>query len=170
MAELSSNYLSLMSDSLNKKAEVLEAIAGINDNQFGICGIIGNQNEILQAQPFELDDFDATVHQKAELIDQLERLDDGFASLFARVREQLDGRKEQYAGEIKSMQQLIRKVTELSVKVEAQEQRNKVLADKQFSTLKKEVREAKRSTQMASRYYKSMSKVDIAPQFMDKKN
>ena len=41
MAELSSNYLSLMSDSLNKKAEVLEAIAGINDNQ----------NEILQAQP-----------------------------------------------------------------------------------------------------------------------
>lgn len=160
MAELSSNYLSLMSDSLNKKAEVLEAIAGINDNQ----------NEILQAQPFELDDFDATVHQKAELIDQLERLDDGFASLFARVREQLDGRKEQYAGEIKSMQQLIRKVTELSVKAEAQEQRNKVLADKQFSTLKKEVREAKRSTQMASRYYKSMSKVDIAPQFMDKKN
>ncbi len=110
------------------------------------------------------------MHQKAELIDQLERLDDGFASLFARVREQLDGRKEQYAGEIKSMQQLIRKVTELSVKVEAQEQRNKVLADKQFSTLKKEVREAKRSTQMASRYYKSMSKVDIAPQFMDKKN
>ena len=102
MAELSSNYLSLMSDSLNKKAEVLEAIAGINDNQ----------NEILQAQPFELDDFDATVHQKAELIDQLERLDDGFASLFARVREQLDGRKEQYAGESKSMQQLIRKVTE----------------------------------------------------------
>ena len=47
--------------------------------------------------------------------------DDGFASLFARVREQLDGRKEQYAGEIKSMQQLIRKVTELSVKVESRQ-------------------------------------------------
>lgn len=160
MAELNSSYLSMMADSLNKKADVLEAIAGINDRQ----------NEILQAQPFELDDFDVTVHDKAELIEHLEQLDDGFTALFARVREELEGRKEQYAREIKTMQQLIRRVTELSVRVEAQEQRNKALAEKQFSTLKKEVKEAKRSTQMASRYYKSMSKVDIAPQFMDKKN
>ena len=160
MAELNNSYLSLMADSLNKKAGVLEAVAAINDRQ----------NEILQAQPFELDDFDDTVRKKAELIEQLEKLDDGFAALFARVREELDGRKEQYATEIKAMQQLIRRVTELSVRVEAQEQRNKILADKQFSTLKKEVREAKRSTQMASRYYKSMSRVDISPQFMDKKN
>lgn len=160
MAALNENYISMMAESLKKKIEVLEAIVELN----------GEQNEVLSKEPFDLDEFDATVHKKAEQIDDLELLDDGFAALFARVKEELEGRRDEYADEIKEMQQLIRNITELSAKVETGEKRNKALADKQFSMLKKEVKEAKRSSQMASKYYKSMSQVDFTPQFVDKKN
>ena len=94
------------------------------------------------------------------------RQGNSFMAMIAELTSYLD----EYADEIKEMQQLIRNITELSAKVETGEKRNKALADKQFSMLKKEVKEAKRSSQMASKYYKSMSQVDFTPQFVDKKN
>lgn len=160
MSTLNGNYISIMAESLKTKTEVLEAIIELNKEQ----------NEVLSKEPFDLDEFDLTVHKKAEQIDKLELLDDGFAALFARVKAELEGKRDEYADEIKEMQTLIRTISELSAKVETGEKRNKVLADKQFSMLKKEVKEAKRSSQMASKYYKSMSQVDFTPQFVDKKN
>lgn len=160
MATLNSNYISLMAESLKKKIAVLNTIVELNEEQ----------HEILRREPFDLDEFDRTVRDKTEQIDKLELLDDGFAALFARVKSEIDGKREEYADEIREMQGLIKTVTELSARIEAGERRNKALADNQFSVLKKEVREAKMSSQTASKYYKSMSRMDGAPQFMDQKN
>lgn len=160
MATANENYITLMTESLQKKIVILTEIARLN----------GEQSNILAQSPFDIDLFDENVHRKAEQIDRLEILDDGFNALFARVREVIDANRAEYAESIKTIQGLIIKITDLSVEIEAGEKRNKVVADRQFSTLKKEIKEAKRSSQMATKYYRSMSHFEGTPQFVDKKN
>lgn len=160
MATLNGNYISVMADSLKKKIKILEAVVTLNEEQ----------NGILSNEEFDLDGFDLTVQKKAEYIDELELLDEGFSALFEKVKAELDGKRDEFADEIKEMQKLIRAITELSAKVETAEKRNKVLADRQFAKLKKEVKEAKMSSQTASKYYRSMSQVDSSPQFVDSKH
>lgn len=160
MATLNGNYISVMADSLNKKIKILEAVIALNEEQ----------HKILSDEEFDLDRFDLTVQEKAKYIDELDLMDEGFAALFDKVKAELDGKREEFADEIKEMQKLIRTITELSAKVETGEKRNKALADRQFTTLKKEVKEAKMSSQTASKYYRSMSQVDSTPQFVDSKH
>ncbi len=71
--------------------------------------------------------FDETVEAKSACIDQLNQLDSGFEKLYAQVAEELDQNREDYAKEIRDMQQCIRRVTDKSVKIQAQEARNKEL-------------------------------------------
>ena len=96
-------------------------------------------------------------------------MDDGFNALFARVKQTLDGHKDEYKSEISVIKELIKSVTELAVRVQAQEARNKVLAEKKFAMLKKEVSNAKKNTQAASTYYNSMNKLNFEPHLMDQK-
>ena len=77
------------------------------------------------------------------LVSELLKMDEGFTSLFNRVKEQLLANKEQYSNEIKAMQQLIREVTELGVKVEAQEARNKSVVEERFRSMRKKIQNAK---------------------------
>ena len=127
------------------------------------------QNGILAAVEFDEKAFRENIDEKAELIDKIERLDDGFNSLFARVKETLDGHKDEYKSEITIIKELIKSVTELAVRVQAQEARNKVLAENRFAQMRKEVSNAKRNTQAASTYYNSMNKLNFEPHLMDQK-
>ena len=127
------------------------------------------QNGILAAAEFDEKAFRENIDEKAELIDKIERLDDGFNSLFARVKETLDGHKDEYKSEITDIKELIKSVTELAVRVQAQEARNKVLAENRFAQMRKEVSNAKRNTQAASTYYNSMNKLNFEPHLMDQK-
>ena len=127
------------------------------------------QNGILAAAEFDENAFRENIDEKAELIDKIERLDDGFNSLFTRVKETLDGHKDEYKSEITVIKELIKSVTELAVRVQAQEARNKVLAENRFAQMRKEVSNAKRNTQAASTYYNSMNKLNFEPHLMDQK-
>lgn len=49
--------------------------------------------------------FDETVEAKSACIDQLNQLDSGFEKLYAQVAEELDQNREDYAKEIRDMQQ-----------------------------------------------------------------
>ena len=144
------NYVQMMTDSLIMKKDILEKVIVLSEAQ----------NGILAAAEFD---------EKAELIDKIERLDDGFNSLFARVKETLDGHKDEYKSEITVIKELIKNVTELAVRVQAQEARNKVLAENRFAQMRKEVSNAKRNTQAASTYYNSMNKLNFEPHLMDQK-
>ena len=144
------NYVQMMTDSLIMKKDILEKVIVLSEAQ----------NGILAAAEFD---------EKAELIDKIERLDDGFNSLFARVKETLDGHKDEYKSEITDIKELIKSVTELAVRVQAQEARNKVLAENRFAQMRKEVSNAKRNTQAASTYYNSMNKLNFEPHLMDQK-
>lgn len=153
------NYIQMMTDSLEMKKETLTRIASLSEEQ----------SSILDAQEFDGDAFQRNIDDKAELIERLVKLDEGFNGLFSRVKAVLDGHKQEYSKEIARIKELIKAVTELSVKVQAQEARNKTLAQSTFSRMKKEVENAKRSTKAVNTYYQNMNKLSYEPQLMDKK-
>jgi len=153
------NYLQIMTDSLIKKKDILTKLVALNDVQ----------ENIINRQEFDETDFNKNVDDKAELIEQLIKLDEGFNVVFERVKEQLSENKDAYSDQIKVMQGLIKEVTELAANVEAKENRNKSLIENRFAAMRREINDAKRSTQMANTYYKNMNKLNYEPQFMDKK-
>lgn len=153
------NYVQMMTDSLIMKKDILEKVIVLSEAQ----------NGILAAAEFDENAFRENIDEKAELIDKIERLDDVFNSLFTRVKETLDGHKDEYKLEITVIKELIKSVTELAVRVQAQEARNKVLAENRFAQMRKEVSNAKRNTQAVSTYYNSMNKLNFEPHLMDQK-
>jgi len=108
---------------------------------------------------------------KSELIDRIIMLDEGFQQLFGRVKTIIEADRETYADEIRTMQELIKKVTDLTADVEASEYRNKEYAKARFANIKKEVREIKKSNDVVTSYYKNMMAHNKAddPSFLDKK-
>ncbi len=153
------NYIDMMTDSLNKKITLLEKISEYNDMQ----------KQVVMAENFEAEDFDGLVEQKGNLIQEINRLDDGFEALYDRVREELQQNKEAYADEIKEMQKLISRIVGLTSSIEAEEKRLKAEVEKQFSKLRQNIKESRKNSKAVSNYYKSMSKIDSEPQFMDRK-
>lgn len=158
-ADMTDNYLQMMIDSLNKKKEILLDIISYNEQQ----------NEILSASEFDSEAFDANMKAKGGCIDELDKLDEGFQTLFNRVRDELNDNKEQYAQEIAAMKKLITEVTEAGTRIEVQEKRNKVKVEEMFRRERQEHKEAKRSASMAKSYYQNMNKLSSEPQFMDTK-
>lgn len=156
---MTTNYLQIMIDSLKKKKDILIKIVSLNEKQ----------NEILSKEELNQDAFENNMHEKGECIDELEKLDEGFQSVFDRIKEELSNNKQLYSDEIATMKKLIKEVTELGAKVEVQEARNKVKVEAMFRREHQEHKEAKRSASMAKSYYQNMSRVSDEPQFMDAK-
>lgn len=155
-------YLSIMEESLQKKVTILDRISTLNVEQ----------SDILNRADMKWDDFDENANRKMELIEEMQKLDDGFEDLFERVRQQLqapDG-KEKYAETIARMQELIQSITEKSVSIQAQEARNKKLVEKYFEETRERIRKGRTSTRVAMDYYKSMSQEAFSSShFMDSK-
>lgn len=157
--ENNGSYLDLMIDSLNKKIHLLEKIQEVNVHQ----------KQIVSDARFEMEELDDTVEEKGRYIDEINKLDDGFETLYERVREALQENKSQYSQQISVMQQLIQRVVELSASIEAEEKRIKAGVENQFSKVKQAVKETRKNSRAVSNYYKNMTKLDSEPQFMDKK-
>ena len=107
---MTTNYLQMMIDSLNKKKGILIRIIELNEEQ----------NQILSEETLNGDAFDDNMKAKGSCIDELDLLDEGFQSLYDRIKEELAGNKTKYSSEIAAMKQLIKEVTELGAKIEVQ--------------------------------------------------
>lgn len=154
------NYLQVLKESLHRKMEVLCRIEELN----------ARQETILKEVPVPEDDFDRSIDEKGILIDELNKLDEGFESLYENIRLQLLDGREQYKLQIAELQQMIAEVTDKSVTIQAQEARNRKLAETFFQTSAEELQRGRRSSKAALDYYRSMNQSQIVlPQFMDKK-
>ena len=156
----SDNYIQIMMDSLVQKIAILEKISVLNIEQKGIA----------EMAEFDEQLFHDNADKKEALIEAILKLDDGFDSLFARVSECLEGNRDKYREQIGKMQGYIKQITDLSVQVQAQEMRNKKLLEQKFSSMRKDLHNAKRSTKMANTYYKNMNKLSNDSYFLDQKN
>lgn len=139
---MSNTYVTALVESLEKKIEVLKEIEVKN----------AEQAALLKEESFSFDKFDANAEAKGILIHRLTKLDEGFESLFKRVKEELDNNRPQYAAEIRKMQELIREIMAKSTSIEASEARNKAALEKIFSDEKAKIK-ATRSTAKALKSY-----------------
>lgn len=155
-----SQYISIMIQSLKKKSAVLDTIMELNIQQ----------KEELENPALDPDDFDRTVEKKAEQIQQLKLLDNGFQELYEKVREELQSNREAYREDIACMQEYIRKLTDKSATIQAQEARNKDLMTQKFASVRKQVKEVRKSQKVVNQYYKSMMKANyMEAHFTDNK-
>jgi len=68
------------------------------------------------------------------------------------------------------MQESIRRITDKSVQIQAQEARNKELMKKKFSTIRRQVKDIRTNQGALKRYNQAMKKVEyIDPHFLDNK-
>ena len=154
------SYLNILQDSLIKKIELLEQIEKKSLEQ----------SEMIKGTNVDLELVDVNMDEKAKLIEEIFKLDNGFESIYEKVREQLLVNKEQYKVQIHNLQGLISKVTEKSTAIQAIEARNKAQMDIVFATQKKEVKIRRNAMSVARDYYQNMNKVKhVSPQFMDHK-
>lgn len=154
------NQLTILSESLTKKIAVLKRIQEYNKHQ----------EQAFQEEKVDMDAFDAAVEEKGVLIEELSKLDNGFEILYERVAKQLEENRAQYATEIRGLQKQIAEITELSMTVQAQEQRNKQLVENYFKKQRAGIQESRKVSKSAYDYYKRVNNVGYAPpQFMDSK-
>lgn len=157
---MTEDYLQIMIESLEKKIDVLDRVFELDKKQISIA----------LEQPFDMEKYDKTMDEKGVLIDELNKLDDGFTSAYERVRDEVQADPKAYADKVQRMQDLIRMAIDKGVAVEAQEQRGKQAMESAVNSKRKEIRTIKVSNAAASQYYKAMSRInDVDPQLMDKK-
>lgn len=154
------NYLKILEDSLHQKLSVLEEISQYNEGQ----------ERLLKKQDVSLEELDDNMSGKDELIEKLTGLDEGFETLYERIREQLLEGKDTHKAQIKKLQELITQVTEKSVSIQAQEARNKKLVEKYFAEERAQLKHDRQTSTVAYNYYKNMSNTNVMPpQYMDQK-
>lgn len=153
-------YIDIMIQSLERKLQVMNQIIEINLRQ----------ENILEDKKASIEEFDKCVEEKATLIEQMLQLDSGFEKLYARVEEELEDKKENHVEAIRKMQSLIRKITDKSMEIQAQEARNKDLMVRKFAYVKDTAKSLRTNSKIATQYYKNMMKLNyVDPQFMDNK-
>ena len=154
------SYIEILLQSLNKKSSVLDRIMEANEEHA----------QIAAAKDFDPEAFDVIFDKKDELIKELEQLDRGFNTVYARVKEELIGNKEAYKEEIAKMQALITEITDKSMNIQATEKRNKEALMSRMDMVKREIYQAKNTKKVATSYYKNMNGLNyVEPQFMDRK-
>lgn len=154
------NYLNILEDSLKKKIEVLRHIREVNEVQ----------TQILKEESVDLEAFDQTVDEKDLYIGELTKLDEGFELLYDNVKQELVGNRQKYADQIRNLQELITKITESSVSIQAQEARNKALVENCFKRERQNLGQSRKNSQAVYGYYQNMNNLKGAQsQFMDQK-
>ena len=153
-------YLNILITSLRKKGSILRELLAKTEEQ----------KALLTDETFSEERFMELTEEQTVLLDNLNQQDDGFEALYKRVAPILREKKDFYKEEVRTMQQLIREITDLSVQVQSLETRNRAGLELFLRNKRSEIRQVKRSRSAAARYYNTMSKMNLEdPQFMDKK-
>ncbi len=144
------DYVQIMIESLSKKSDLLDEIIRKNEEQHE-CVTDKSFDEV------DWDSFNLIVEQKQQSIDRIVKMDEGFQTLYDRVKEQLNENKDKYAGQIKEIQRLISIITDQGARITTGEERNRKIIEKTFGNRKKEIKRTRNSLRVASSYAQTMS-------------
>lgn len=159
--ENKTNYVGILIDTLQKQVDVLEQLRTIT----------AEQADLAQNEEFDEGMLEDSVDRKEVLIARLNQLDEGFSSVYDRVRGEVKGNTELYKEELTQMQELIRKCTDISNEIKVMEQRNRERFAQRFANKQKEYGTARTAASVASNYHKMMNNTKIMDAiFYDKKN
>ena len=125
-----SNYLMIMVESLSKKINILEQLLSYTKEQ----------EALLEEAEWSMEEFQQLLDKKGELIDVLNTMDEGFEQVYERMEEEINGNKEKYTTEILLMQQRIKMITDVSIKLQELEYKNKEKIEAEFSKKRNEIK------------------------------
>lgn len=156
---ITESYLTILLDGLDKKIDILNNLIQLNDKQ----------TSLISEDKFNDEAFFELAQKKEEFINALNKLDEGFQSIYNKVKSELQDGRSKYATEITEIQMRITKVMELSNHVQAKEKRNYESITNKLKGLRKEAKIAKQNQKTVTNYYKKMNYASLEPQFMDQK-
>lgn len=154
------DYLSILIESLKKKKVILNEIISLNKIQL----------ESVSGKTIDDDKFNETIEKKEVCINEIEKLDKGFESVYNHIKDSLLNNSSLYENEISILKKLISEITESSMEVQLSEKRNEQIVLKKMSDERRKIHQSKTANKVANDYYQNMNKVNyIDPQFLDKK-
>ncbi len=157
---MSQSGAQILLQSLEKKTKLLDDMIRQN----------GVQEELLKEEDLDMDAFDEAINQQGFYIEELDKLDQGFETVYDRVREELLQDKARYRMEIIRMKELIQQITDKIVTLNAGNMRNKMLAENQFSRKRAAIGAGASQNKAARNYYNNMNRLNyVSPQFYDNK-
>ena len=157
---MSQSGAQILLQSLEKKTKLLDDMIRQN----------GVQEELLKEEDLDMDAFDEAINQQGFYIEELDKLDQGFETVYDRVREELLRDKARYRMEIIRMKELIQQITDKIVTLNAGNMRNKMLAENQFNRKRVAIFTGSYQNKEARNYYNNMNRLNyVSPQFYDNK-
>lgn len=111
-------YIQVLKDSLKEKQEIMNQLLDATIEQKQVLHSNSSRSMICDA-------ILAKVDEKTELLKRLEFNDQGFEKVYQRVRKSLIDEKENYRADILVMNDMITKIVDDSVKLQALEMNNK---------------------------------------------
>ena len=148
-------YITILSDSLRKKIDVLQNILDLTKEQ----GQILSESDI---EKMDVDGFDRIVEKKYELLNEMQELDNGFDSVYKKIGKMLADNKDMYKSEILQMQNLIRTITNIGMELESLEQQNKTKFNTYIRNKRHAINDFKQSNRVATVSYTHLTLPTIA--------
>lgn len=140
--------LDIIIETLQKKSKTLEEILNYTKEQ----------TTLLEQEEFNLDDFNKTIDEKEARINKVMELDEGFKSIYEKVRLYLEPNKELYKDKISIMKQNVVEIGNLNVAIKVQEERNKLQFSNKIKEEKTKIKEFRKSKQTVANYYSNINK------------
>ncbi|MCR5716572.1 MAG: hypothetical protein K6G23_06990 [Lachnospiraceae bacterium] len=153
-------HITILAESLEKKSAVLQEIIQLNETM----------DQKVKEETFDFEAFDRDMEQKGTLIARLDQLDEGFESVYEKVRDELIGNSDAHREEIARIQESIRRITDQEVRIRAQETRLKQAVKSKQQMRSAELMQNRNRLKASQDYYRMMNKLNInGSPFMDKK-
>ena len=161
MEQEMSVYVSALQDSLKNKYEALQKVYDATKKQ----------QEAVSGEELNIDAFETAVEEKESLLQRIQDLDDGFNSIYTKIGDALHQQKQQYKPQILEMQNMLRTMTDLGVKIQALEQKNKNRFEGLVAKKRHEIRNFQANNRTANTYNQHMANQHQQWQtyFLDKK-
>lgn len=154
-------YVTVLEDTLYNKEEVL----------LKIYEATKRQEDSLSLQEADIDAFEKEMDTKEALLQKMEELDRGYESIYEKISTALQYQKETYKGQILKMKEMIKRCTDLGVKIQATEQRNRERLESYLVKERQGIARFQANNKTANLYHQHMANQHQQWQsyFLDKK-
>ena len=142
-------YVNMMVDSLDRKKRILEYIL-VKTRE---------QESLLKDEEMDPEAFRAIIDEKGEQIDELNKIDEGFDTLFSYVEKEIKENRMTYRKQIEQMQQLIGDVSELGIQIQALEHQNSGHFKVYLANQRKLIRDFNVNSRTTTSYYQDRKSV-----------
>lgn len=150
-----SGYVQILVNTLQRQAEALQEVLKLTREQ----------GQIADAPDFDERMLEDTLNRKEILIARLNELDEGFVSVYDRVRREVRENPEKYQNPLRDIQRLIKECTDLSVEIKVLEERNRNKLAQCFTEKHKEYGSQQTAASVASRYHQTMHNTRVVDSY-----